>query len=543
MVYNPRAIRFAQVAMFRSSILAAVLVALCGTATAGALPERLVKAAQDRIAAGQYPALVIATVDDGKTTVQGFGGADGDTVFEIGSITKTFTGLLLAEAVTDGRVTLDEPVAKLLPDFTIPSRNGKEITLGNLSDQHSGLPRMPDNIQPADPLNPYADYDSVALRMFLGKYTLPRDPDSAYEYSNLGEGLLGYALTQGDYGAAVQHDIFAPLGMTSSGIVIDANMRAHLAQGHDGDGKPTKNWDFGALAGCGAIKSTANDMVRYLRANMGVDKTPLYPAMQLAHTPRADMDKLDRVGLAWITRTMPSGTIMWHNGMTGGYASFLGFTADGRHGVVVLTNVMASVDDLGFAALDASVPLAPARHYLAMSRDELVPYQGLYKLSDAMNIRVLRVDAQLYIQATGQGPIAIYPTAPNTFFTKVGDIGISFVRDGKTVSALVLHQGGDHTAPRLPDAPHVMLPPEVLAQYVGQYILAPGHVLTATVDGGQLTMQLTGQPAFPIFASAKDHFFYEIVDARIDFERDANGAVSALVLHQNGRDLRAPRAP
>jgi CubicO group peptidase (beta-lactamase class C family) len=541
--------------MMMSKTLVAVLAIglTCSAAAAGAMPERIVQAARDRVAAGQYPALVIATVDNGQTTIEAFGtlpggkAPDGDTVFEIGSVTKTFTATLLAEAVNGGRATLDEPVAKLLPDFTIPSRNGKQITLGNLSDQHSGLPRLPDNMQPADPNNPYADYDSVALRMFLGKYTLPRDPDSAYEYSNLGQGLLGYALATAartDYGSLVRKDVFAPLGMTLSGVAIDDAMRVHLAAGHDGDGKLAKNWDFDTLAGCGAIKSTANDMVRYLRANMGVDKTALYPAMQLAHTPRADMDKVDRVGLAWITRTTPTSTVVWHNGMTGGYASFLGFTADGKHGVVVLTNIMASVDDLGFAALDAAEPLAPARKFVTMTPQELAPYQGAYKLTDAMTIRVIPVGPQLYIQATGQGPIAIYPTAPNSFFTKIGDIGIGFTRDPKgKVTALVLHQKGDHTAPRVPEAPHVTLPPDVLAQYAGHYELAPGHVFTATVEDGQLMMQLTGQPAFPVLASAKDHFFFTVADAKVDFERDANGAVIALVLHQNGRDLRAPRVP
>lgn len=533
-------------------LVAGVTLFAAGAAS-GALPDRIAKGAEDRVAAGEYPALVIATVDDGKTTIAAFGKLDGgrvpdgDTIFEIGSITKTFTALLLAEAVTAGRVSLDDPVAKLLPDFTVPSRNGKQITLGSLSDQHSGLPRMPDNIHPADPANPYADYDSVSLRMFLGKYTLPRDPDSAYEYSNLGEGLLGDALAvsaHSDYGSLLRQGIFAPLGMTASVVDIGDAMRAHLAPGHDADGKPAKNWDFDVLAGAGAIKSSANDMVRYLRANMGVDKTVLLPAMKLAQTPRADMDKDERVGLAWITRTTPMGATVWHNGMTGGYASFLGFTADGRHGVVVLTNTAIPVDDIGFAALDSSLPLAPARRFVTLTKDALAPYQGLFKLSDTMNVRVLLIEGQLYIQATGQGPIAIYPTAPNNFFTKVGDIGIGFVRGAKgVVSGLVLHQHGDHPAPRLPDTPRLALPPAVLAQYAGRYELAPGHDFTAAVDGGQITLQLTGQAALPVYASAKDKFFYEVVDAKIDFERDANGAVIALVLHQNGRDLRAPRVP
>src|SRR5262245_19580095 len=174
------------------------------SAAAGALPERMEKAAQERIAAGIYQTLVFGVVDGDKTEVVAFGklddgkAPDGDTVYEIGSITKTFTATLLARALLSGRVTLDTPVAQLLPDFTIPSRGGKEITLGEIGTQHSGLPRLPSNLLPADWTNPYADYDAAKLKTFLEAYQLPRDPGVSYEYSNLGFGLLGYALAQSE---------------------------------------------------------------------------------------------------------------------------------------------------------------------------------------------------------------------------------------------------------------------------------------------------------------------------------------------------------
>jgi len=172
------------------------------SANAGLLPERVEKAAQERIAAGTYQTLVFGVVDGDKSEVVAFGklddgkAPDGETVYEIGSVTKTFTATLLAQAVLSGRVTLDTPVAQLLPDFKIPSRAGKEITLGDLGTQHSGLPRMPSNFLPRDPANPYADYDAAKLKAFLTGYRLPRDPGAVYEYSNLGFGLLGYALAQ-----------------------------------------------------------------------------------------------------------------------------------------------------------------------------------------------------------------------------------------------------------------------------------------------------------------------------------------------------------
>ena len=165
--------------------IAAWTIAICFmpsmSVNAGPLPERVEKAVQERIAAGTYQTLVFGVVDGDKSEVVTFGqldngkAPDGDTVYEIGSVTKTFTATLLARAVLSGRVTLDTAVAQLLPDFKIPSRGGKEITLGELATQHSGLPREASNLLPND-------------------FAMPRNPGAAYEYSNLGFGLLGYAL-------------------------------------------------------------------------------------------------------------------------------------------------------------------------------------------------------------------------------------------------------------------------------------------------------------------------------------------------------------
>src|SRR5262245_51370592 len=174
-------------------------------ANAQLLPERVARAAQERIAAGTYQTLVLGVVDGDRSEVVAFGklddgtAPDGDTVYEIGSITKTFTATLLARAVIADRVRLDTPLAQLLSDFKFPARNGKEITLGALATQRSGLPRLPSNMQPKDPADPYADYDAAKLKAFLAGYELPRDPDTSYEYSNLGFGLLGFALAEMDH--------------------------------------------------------------------------------------------------------------------------------------------------------------------------------------------------------------------------------------------------------------------------------------------------------------------------------------------------------
>jgi serine-type D-Ala-D-Ala carboxypeptidase/endopeptidase len=523
-------------------------------ADAGPLPERVARAAQERIAAGTYQTLVFGVVDGAKSEVVAFGALDDGkapdsaTVYEIGSITKTFTATLLARAVLSGRVTLDTPLARILPDYRIPSRGGKEITLGMLGTQHSGLPRLPSNFQPKDPADPYADYDAARLKAFLAGYQLPRDPGAAYEYSNLGFGLLGFALAQFEhtsYAALLDEEILKPLGMTMSATVFTDALRARLARGHDSAGKAAKNWEFAALAGAGAIRSTADDMLLYLKANMGIDRSLLFPAMKLAQTPRRDIGNSVRIGLAWMTTDKG---IVWHNGQTAGYASFLGFTADGRRGVVIMTNTAAAVDDLGFAALDADASLAPTYQAIAMPSASLDEYEGTYKLADKFLLTVFRMNDGLFARATGQEAFAIFPSAADEFFAKIAGITISFTRDANgRVNGLVLHQNGDHAAARLsaaelpPELREIPLEAATLGDYVGTYRFDFGAVLDVAVKSGHLEAQLTGQPSVPIFASARDKFFYKLVDAQLDFERDGGGKVVAAVLHQNGRDMRAPR--
>ena len=422
------------------------------SANSALLSERVDKAAQERIEAGTYQTLVFAVVDGDKSEVAAFGklddgnAPDGETVYEIGSITKTFTATLLAQTILSGRLTLDTPVAELLADVKIPSRGDRDITLGDLATHHSGLPRMPTNFTPKDPANPYADYDAAKMNVFLAGYQLPRDPGASYEYSNLGYGLLGHALAQSGattYDALISDGILKPLGMTMTGTAFTDAMRAHLAPGHDDEGEMVKNWDLGALAGAGALRSTAHDMLRYLKANMGIGEPALAAAMNFAQQPRSNTAK---VGLAWATTDKG---IVWHTGGTGGYRSFLGFTADRKRGVVVLTNNFADPDDLGFATLDADAPLAPAYKAITLPSASLDEYVGTYELAENFLLYVRRINDGLYTRATGQGAFPIFPWAPSEFFAKVAGISMTFTRNLEgAVDGLVLHQNGDRTAPK-----------------------------------------------------------------------------------------------
>jgi len=171
---------------------------------------------------------------------------NGDTIFEIGSVTKVFTSLLLANMAARNEVALSDPIAKYLPSqVKVPERGGRSITLQDLSTHTSGLPRLPTNFSPKDPSNPYADYSVDQLYQFLSSVQLTHDIGSQYEYSNLGGGLLGHLLARRagmDYEALVRSRITGPLGMTSTSIMLVPEMKARLAAGHDQMLQPTANW-------------------------------------------------------------------------------------------------------------------------------------------------------------------------------------------------------------------------------------------------------------------------------------------------------------
>lgn len=374
-------------------------------------------------------------------------GVDGSQVFEIGSITKTFTASLLADMAARGDVRLDDPVAKYLPPSAhVPSRNGKQITLVDLATQSSGLPRLPSNLAPRNPANPYADYSVEQLYAFLSGYELPRDVGATYEYSNLGMGLLGHALALKagtSYENLVNRRLLTPLGMRETAITLSPALRSRLAPGHDGEGNVVPNWDLPTLAGAGALRSTALDMLMYLAANLDTTAKPLARAMRETHTPRRDAGSNMQIGLAWHILSRPSGNIVWHNGGTGGYRSYLGFDPVRRVGVVLLSNVgNANVDDLGFHLLDETFPLQappPRRTEIALDSLVVARYVGDYELAPAFRITVTREGAQLFVQATAQSRLPIFAESDSTFFLKVVDAQITFRADG-----LVLHQNGQH---------------------------------------------------------------------------------------------------
>ncbi len=316
----------------------------------------------------QMVGIVVGVIEPSGRSVVAYGNLaagdprtlDGHTIFEIGSVTKVFTSLLLADMVNRKEVTLDDPAAMYLPKtLRMPERSGKSITLLDLSTHTSGLPRLPGNLKLKD-LNPYGEYSVDDLYQFLSGYQLQRDPGSEYEYSNLGAGLLGHLLASRagtDYETLIKTPITGPLGMPDTGITLSSSMQQRMATGHNMRLAPTANWDLPTLAGTGGLRSSANDMLTFLEAFLGYRESPLAPAMKAMVGVRRPLGKTKaEIGLAWHIL----GESAWHGGGTGGFQSFVGYDPKARAGVVVLSNTStpSGIEDLGAHIWNPKVPLA-----------------------------------------------------------------------------------------------------------------------------------------------------------------------------------------
>jgi D-alanyl-D-alanine-carboxypeptidase/D-alanyl-D-alanine-endopeptidase len=304
--------------------------------------------------------VAIGVLRNGVRRVFSYGTARPDSIFEIGSVTKTFTGLILAQMIEQRKVQLHAPVRELLPAGTVAKPQGREITLLDLVTHHSGLPRMPDNLHPADPSNPYADYRAAELYAFIGTRGVERPENARFSYSNVGFGLLGQALAdraKTPYARLLEEQITAPLGLKDTVISLTPQQQARVIQGHTADHRNTHAWDLDALAGTGAIRSTADDLLTYLEANLHPEKIAFGPsagstaralpkAITLSHEVQDEAESGSHIAFAWLVD--PSG-IYWHNGGTGGYSSFVFFNPAQDSAAVVLVNMSSGNQPASFA--------------------------------------------------------------------------------------------------------------------------------------------------------------------------------------------------
>lgn len=402
-----------------------------------------------------------------------------DTLFEIGSITKTFTALLLADMVVKGEVKLDDPVEKWLPQglgirggLKLRDHTGAPIRLVDLATHRSGLARMPDNMPNGTRADPYVDYREQHLLVYLkdrealaetdgGKTTKKRD--EAYAYSNLGYGLLGYALGRAantSYAELLQKRILTPLALNATYLDIPRGALAIYSNGHyldrDATLKQHKHWRFDVLAPCGALIMSARDMGRYAQAASGTIDSPLKAAFALAQQKYGDgMSAMNPQGLAWILAPLNGRTAFSHDGMTGGFSSSLWVDPDRKSAVAVLSNASNPVTDIALHLLEPAIPLKnlAAMRAVAVPVDAktMAQYVGTYRLAPQFDITIRLRDGKLYAQATGQGEFELFGKSDSVFFARITPLEIAFeeLKDGKAMRFQITQRGSTRPATRI----------------------------------------------------------------------------------------------
>lgn len=404
----------------------------------------------------EAPGMIVGLTGGGQRLVAAHGqialpdgpAPDAATRFQIGSLTKVFTALLLAEMAGRDELAMEDPVARHLPgDWHVPERDGIPIRLIDLATHTSGLPRMPANFSPGDPGTAYAAYTPAMLRDGLAQQEPQVPPGSRYLYSNFGISVLGEALMHRsgrDYAGLLRDRILAPLGLSRTALQPEGP--GPIAVGHTALLEPTPPWRFDALAPAGGLWSTTDDMLAFIEAAQGTRPTPLAPAFARLLSVRRPMPGSSAAAAAgWLVLPVGSEELVWMEGATGGFASMAGFSPTNGRGVVVLANAAtwAMVPVLGRHLLAPALPAPPVRRGVVLTDAQLDRLVGRYALSPSFTLTVTRQRDQLLVQATGQPQIPVYATDHRRFFYRVVDAWLEFdLPEQGPAPGLVLHQAG-----------------------------------------------------------------------------------------------------
>jgi CubicO group peptidase (beta-lactamase class C family) len=545
----------------QTHLLSLVALALSASSALAATDDDLRAALERRFKGDRTGACIAAAVIENGTTASTYFCADPasqrpydeHTAFEIGSVTKTMTAALLAEFIARGEVTLDDPLAKLLPPGTsVPSFNDRQITVGDVVTHASGLPSIPPQWHLNDTNDPYAALTERDLLGALGATQLTRAPGSQWEYSNFAMMVLSYALAKRsgkDYETLLRERLLAPLGMNGT-YIAKRPPQVHLAQGHLSNTKPAGPWDFPPdMAGVGGVRATLPDMVRYLEGELGTRESAITPALAQTQQQVARVGG-QTMGMNWILSTVKGRAIVMHEGGTGGYSSFVAFDRAAKRAVILLSDTsLTSVGDFGALALhllDPSV-LAGSPRVTATADAKLIDaLVGSYRLQNGLRAELRRKGNALVIQADGQPEFEMGYDSAGDFYPLQFDALLRPKRKADGTYALTWFQmGGRYEAKRIdaatPAASNWTPTEAELREYEGNYPLTPTFALRVFTKGARLFVQGTRQAALEVASVERDIFVAESVDAEIDFGRDAAGNVTALTLKQGGKASRGER--
>ncbi len=472
------------------------------------------------------------------------------TKFRLGSLTKQFTAasiLLLAER---GKLALEDPIRKYMPDA--PTAWDK-ITIFNLLTHTSGIPNF----------TALPEYKSLQLVEAPVAKTIatvrdkPLDfaPGEKMSYSNSGYLVLGYVIervTGASYEQFLTDNIFTPLGMKDSGYDSNTAIIPRRAAGYMPSAAGPVNAGFIHMSiphAAGALYSTTEDLLRWEQSLFG---GKLISAASLAKmtTPfRNDY----AFGLT--VQTVSGRKVIHHGGGIDGFNTFLAYYPDTKVTIAVLANINGQAPSqiaakLGDLAHGGTVQTTAERKEIPLPVATLSTYVGTYELGPGINMMIRLVGDHLTTQLTGQQQIPMFAESETKFFLKVVDAQVEFFKDasGAVTHAVMYQNGRERKVPRTsgtvvepPQHKETSLPASTLARYVGTYQMPGNAELSVTLDGNQLKAQLTGQPPFPIFAESETLFFYKVVEATLEFQKDTSGAVTAVRLRQGAIDTVAPK--
>jgi CubicO group peptidase (beta-lactamase class C family) len=534
---------------------------LCASHLMAGTPAEFAERRLQDCVKGDVPGVAVLVARDGRVVFQGaYGLADVEkrtpvaleTKFRIGSVTKQFTAAAILRLADEGKLAITDSLAKYYPDFPKASA----ITLRHLLTHTSGLHSYTDKpafmagvSKPITPAELIASFQND-----------PPDfaPGSNFRYCNSGYFLLGEIAAKvsgqsfADY---LRTAFFEPLEMKDTGILVNATPPPATAHGYAvAEGKATLalDWDMSWAGGAGALYSTVGDLLRWNEALHGgrVLKPESLRAMTTANPLPSGANGLN-YGFGLTISEVARLPAISHSGGLHGWSSDLMWLPEQRLTVVALANAMPAVPGLEPASITrdlvtrflaeeiAKLP-APAEDK-TVDPKSYAAFVGRYDYQSAIQTVTVEND-RLFAQLTGQERFEIFPKSADEYFFKVAAAQVVFLRNEKGEVVAVQHtqNGNTFRAPRLA-AEAVALTVAQLDEFVGRYQYGPGAVLTVKRDGTQLSAQLTGQPALPIFATAEDSFEWRIVPARVRFAKGDDGKVSKAVHTQNGVTFDAPK--
>jgi len=550
----------------------AVLALFATAAAPAAAPDpsaRMKQIVQSYVADKSFMGTVLV-VKDGKPILDaGFGSADLEwnvpntprAKFRLGSLTKQFTAASILLLQERGKLQVEDPISKYLPDAPAA---WQKITIYNLLTHTSGIPNytsFPDYASLQDkPATP-----TQIIARFRDK-PLDFEPGSTFRYSNSGYVVLGYViekLSGQTYAKFLQQNIFTPLGMANTGVDDMAVVLPDRAQGYQQTPAGLAHAGFIDMTtpfSAGDLYSTTGDLLKWERALFGGKL--LKPSSLTAMTTPFKAD----YAFGLLALTQHGHKLITHNGGIDGFATSLNFYPDDKLIVIVLGNVVTEApgliaDALGKVALGQSVTLTSERKEVTVSPAILAQYVGTYAFANGTNFVISVVNGKLISTLGLQQGVPIYAESESKFFAKLVDAQVGFFRDTSShaIDHLVLYQNGaEQIAKRAPERATIVLAPSVLAPYAGVYQMdlkvvyptgatepRPPANVTVKPEGDHLAFQFgEGAPFFPIFAETETTFFPKVLDAKVTFSRDpVTQAVTGIIYTVAGHDRFGKKLP